>query len=254
VRVGEANRTEEAWWRYGKELSDRRATAAKLSLAGSVATGAFIFVGSWTGGMSLVGMWLLLGHAPDSLTGAARWLRFGGSAWDGRGECARCGHRFRALRYRDRGSVYLRPEAEGGRLAVVFRCPACGDFEEGGMTLTGTTAERTLRRVLAYQHFGGASERRIRSATRLIEEAGSARDLTRIVVQGGRRLGDVRRTGAIALEIAASEAAEQRLLELELADLERLWREEERLAEIIDGELTPLPLLEALRRKVSGQP
>jgi hypothetical protein len=87
----------------------------------------------------------------------------------------------------------------------------------------------------------------------LIEEAGSARDLTRIVVKDGRRLADIQRTGAIALEIAASDAAEQRLLELELAELESHWREEETLAEIIDGELTPLPLLESLRRKVAGQ-
>jgi hypothetical protein len=254
VRVGRSDRNEEAWWRYGKELRDRRATAGKLSLAGSVAAGAFIFMGPWTGGMGLFGMWVLLSHAPDSVTQAARWLRFGQTAWRGSHECARCGHAFRALLYRDRGSVHLRPDAEGGTLAVALRCPVCGDHEEGGMALHGAAAERTLRRVLAYQHFGGASERRIRSATRLIEEAGSAGGLTRIVVQGGRRLVDIRRTGAIALEIAASETAEQRLLELELADLERLWREEERLAEIIDGELTPLPLLEALRRKVSGQP
>jgi hypothetical protein len=45
---------------------------------------------------------------------------------------------------------------------------------------------------------------------------------------------------------------EQRLLELELAELEAHWLEEEELAGIIDGELTPLPVLESLRRKVIG--
>ena len=83
-------------------------------------------------------------------------------------------------------------------------------------------------------------------------EAGSPHDLTRIVVKQGRRLGDLQRTGAIALEIAANEAVEQRLLELELAELEAHWLEEEELASIIDGELTPLPVLESIRRKVIG--
>jgi hypothetical protein len=254
VRVGRAQLAEEAWWRYGRELRDRRATAKKLSVAGTVATGA-VFAGSWaTGGVSLIGMWLLLNHVPDSFTNAARWLRFGRHAWHGRQPCARCGHLFRALPFDERGSVYLLPQSGDAGLALTYRCPRCGEYEEGGLILRGRQAERTLRRVLAYQHFSGASERRIRSATRLIEEAGSARDVTRIVVKEGRRLADIQRTGAIALEIAASDAAEQRLLELELAELESHWREEEALAEIIDGELTPFPLLETLRRKVAGHP
>ena len=57
----------------------------------------------------------------------------------------------------------------------------------------------------------------------------------------------------MALEIAANESAEQHLLELELAELEAHWRREEELAAIVDGELTPLPLLESLRRKVTGR-
>ncbi|MCH8806429.1 MAG: RNB domain-containing ribonuclease [Planctomycetes bacterium] len=54
------------------------------------------------------------------------------------------------------------------------------------------------------------------------------------------------------LMVAANEAVEQRLLELELAELEAHWQEEEELASIIDGELTPMPLLESIRRKVVG--
>jgi hypothetical protein len=253
VRVGRAALAEEAWWRYGRELRDRRATAQKLSVAGSVATGA-VFAGSWaTGGITLIGMWVVLNHVPDSFMNAARWLRFGNTAWRGRGSCARCGQTFRSLPFRERGSLYVLPDGEHGSLALAYRCPRCGAYEEGGLVLRGREAERSLRRVLAHQHFSGASERRIRSATRLIEEAGSPRDLARIVVKEGRRLADIQRTGAIALEIASSDSAEQRLLELELADLEAHWKEEEALAEIIDGELTPLPLLESLRRRVAGQ-
>jgi hypothetical protein len=109
--------------------------------------------------------------------------------------------------------------------------------------LGGKEGEYVSRRLLAYHHHTGASERRVRAATRLIEEAGSPEHLTRIVIREGRRLGDLQRTGAIALEIAANDTLEQRLLELELAEIEAHWREE--------GELTPLPLMENLRRKVA---
>ena len=252
VRVGRANLTEEAWWRYGRELTSRREQYKKLSFAGTAAAGAVVLGGWATGGMTLLGMWFVMGHAPDTFTDAARWLRFGSAAWRGNQECSRCGHVFRDLRFRDRGGFGLFPGDEPGRVDLVYRCPQCGHYRDGGLRLAGQEAERALRRTLAYHHFAGASERRVTSATRLIQEAGTPQDLTRIVVRDGRRLGDLQRTGAVALEIAANESAEQHLLELELAELEAHWRREEELASIVDGELTPLPLLEALRLKVTG--
>ena len=253
VRVGRARLDEEAWWRYGRELTSRRESYKKISLAGTLAAGAVVAGGWATGGMTLLGMWFIMGHAPDSLTDAARWLRFGSSVWRGAKECPNCGYTFRSLAYRDRGGFGLFPAGEPGRVELVHRCPNCGRYRDGGLHLEGNEAERTLRRALAYHHFAGASERRVVSAARLIQEAGSPQDLTRIVVKDGRRLGDLQRTGAIALEIAANESVEQRLLELELADLEAHWREEEELAAIVDGELTPLPMMESLRRKVTGR-
>lgn len=252
VRIGRADRTEEAWWRYGRELRRRRRTYRKITLAGSATAAAVIAGGYATGGMALIGAWFLWGSAPEKFTDAARWLRFGSSAWQGESRCAQCGHRFSDLRFRDRGGIHLLPDVERGTPVLSYRCPRCGEHREGGLHLEGEEAERTLRRVLAYHHFEGAGERRVRAASRLIEEAGSPRDLTRIVVRDGRRLGDLQRTGGIALEIAASEASEQRLLELELAELEAIWRREEELASIVDGELTPLPLLEQLRRRMRG--
>ena len=253
VRVGKAQLTEEAWWRYGRELASRRQNYKKLSLAGTAAAGAVVLGGWATGGMTLLGMWFIMGHAPDSITDAARWLRFGGSAWRGDQECAGCGYTFTKVPYRDRGSLGIFPGAEAGQIKLVQRCPVCGEYRNGGLRLQGRDADRTLRRVLAYHHFAGASERRVVSAAKLIQEAGSPQDLTRIVVKDGRRIGDLQRTGAIALKIAANESAEQKLLELELAQLETHWREEEEMAAIVDGELTPLALLENLRRKVTGR-
>lgn len=250
VRVGRANLTEEAWWRYGRELTGRKRKADRLGMAGAAAAGAIVLGGWATGGMTLLAAWFLMGHAPDSLKDAARWLRFGGAAWRGAQECAHCGYTFRSLNYSDRGSLGIFPGKEPGDISLVHRCPNCGQYRDAGLRLEGQEADRTLRRVLAYHHFAGATERRVVSATRLIQEAGSPRDLQRIVVKDGRRLGDLQRTGAIALEIAANESSEQHLLELELADLEAHWRREEELAAIVDGELTPLPLLETLRRQI----
>lgn len=250
VRVGRANLSEEAWWRYGRELTSRRENYKKLSFAGTAAVGAVVLGGWATGGITLLGMWIVVGNAPDAFTDTARWFRFGSAAWRGKQECVRCGYEFRSLAYRDRGGFGLFPGAEPGQIELAYRCPSCGQYRDGGLRLRGDDAERALRRTLAYHHFAGASERRVISATRLIQEAGSPRDLARIVVKDGRRLGDLQRTGAVALEIAANESAEQHLLELELADLEAHWRHEEELAAIVDGELTPLPLLETLRRKV----
>lgn len=252
VRVGRAQLTEEAWWRYGRELTSRRRNWDKLGLAGTVAAGAVIAGGWAAGGVSLLGAWLIMGHGSETVRDGARWLRFGSSAWRGEERCASCGYTFRAVAYRDRASLGLFPSDEPGGVDVVARCPKCGQYREAGLRLTGDDADRTLRRVLAYHHFAGASEQRVFKATRLIQEAGSPKDLTRIVVRDGKRLGDLQRTGGIALEIAANESTEQRLLELELAELEAHWRREEELASIIDGELTPLPMLEQVRRLVMG--
>jgi hypothetical protein len=54
------------------------------------------------------------------------------------------------------------------------------------------------------------------------------------------------------LEIAVNDEAERQQLEMELAELEARWREEEELAAIVDGELTEVPLLERIRMKLPG--
>ena len=253
VRVGRANLTEEAWWRYGRELTNRAARHQKLTFIGTAAAGAAIAGGWASGGLGWLGAWILWENAPQQLTPAARWLRFGGIAWRGNRQCPRCGQILRSVAYRDRAQLILSPgTTPGDALSVTQRCPACGDLGEGGLHLRGKEGDRVSRRLLAYHHHTGASEKRVRSATRLIEEAGSPEGLTRLVIKDGRRLGDLQRNGAIALEIAANDTVEQRLLELELAEVEAHWREEEELASIIDGELTPLPLMESIRRRVAG--
>jgi hypothetical protein len=128
VRVGRANLSEEAWWRYGKELTSRRERYQRLSLAGTLAAGAVV-VGGWaSGGITLLGSWFLMGRGGETLTDAARWLRFGGVAWRGQRTCPRCGHTFRSVRYRGRRGLGLFPGAEPGSIEVVRRCPSCGSY------------------------------------------------------------------------------------------------------------------------------
>ena len=251
VRVGKAELTEEAWWRYGRELAARRQNWNKLGVAGTVAAGAVVAGGWAAGGVSMLGIWLIMSHGGETVRDGARWLRFGSSAWRGDERCGKCGHRLRALTYRDRDAYGLVPGGEAGQVDLIAQCPKCDRYRDAGLRLTGDEAERTIRRLLAYHHFAGASEHRVRTATRLIQEAGSTQDLARIVVKDGKRLGELGRTGGIALEIAANESNEQYLLELEVADIEAHWRREEELASIIDGELTPLPMLEQMRRRVA---
>ena len=251
VRVGRSGRREEAWWRYGRELRARRKRFKQVSLAGT-AVGAAAIGGWLTGGIGLIGAWLLWEHAPRLTTGGARWLRFGSEAWRGRRECGRCGYVFRALSFKERAGLTIQSGGPDMPLAVWRSCPVCATGPDGGgLRLTGADAERTLQRMLAYHHFEGASEKRITSATRLIEEVGGSERLARVLVKQGTRLGTLPRTGSIALEIAANEDSERRLLELELASLEARWKREEELAAIIDSELTPVPLLELLRRKAA---
>ncbi len=253
VRVGRAELAEQAWWRYGTELARRRQRFKTLSTVGAVGAGAAIWGGMATGAVTLFAAWILWDTVPGKVPDAARWLRFGSDAWRGRARCATCGKTFHRFPYRRRQDLFLRRGGEAQAPLLSYRCPACRDFREGGLQLQGQEAERTLRRVLAYHHFDGASERTVTSATRLIQEAGAPEELSRILLRNGKRLGELGRTGGIALEIAANESSEQRLLELELAELEAHWRTEEELASIIDGELTPVPLLEMVRRKVAGQ-
>jgi hypothetical protein len=133
--------------------------------------------------------------------------------------------------------------AAGDQLGVSVRCPQCRSLSEpeSGFHLEGSEAARVLRRMLAYQNYDGASERQINAAMTLIDEAGSPADLSREILRRRVRLGRLKSRELLALEIASSEEDEGRLAEQELAALERSWRDEEMIAAVADGELTPWP-------------
>lgn len=237
VRVGGAELREEAWWRYGRELRQRKERFRKLSVAGTV--GAAVAIGSsWaTGGLSFIGAWLIWDNAPRLVTGGARMLRFGRTAWRGRGECPRCGHEIRRIAYSNRRDIALRASEDAIDIHVF--CPVCEGHDDGGLRLRGHEANRTLRGLLAYHHFAGASEQRVDKAARLIEAVGGPERLPSRILRKPKQLDQVGGVGRVALEIAVHERHEARLLAMEVAEIEAHWRREEELARITDGELTP---------------
>ncbi len=280
VRVGCAPLREQSWWRYGRELHRRRERtrrlAATASVGGAVAFGASLAAG----GVSMVAAWMFFNQG-DALVSAARWLRFGSTAWQGQGECPACGqvagkfpfsqrHRLVWTQGGDGETGSGRAETGSGRAetgsgrarvadaeadedsaSMLVRVP-CPDCDGSWAELRGRDGVAVLRRVLAYHHFSGAASRTIERAAKLVEAVGGAERLHSRFLRDGKTLHEMGRTGAVALEIALHETDERRLLEMELAELEARWRREEELAGIIDGELSSAPLLESVRRRVAG--
>lgn len=243
VRVGDAELAEQAWWRYGRELRRRRdAYESRRSRITAYTLGAMAYVGD------LVGLGdgeLTVDWQDTPVADVLRWRRFGWAAWHGRETCPHCRSTLRALRY-DLGWWVYPLRGPEGRLGVGVPCQRCDPWTPDKVyELHGDVAENVLRRLLAYQNIGGATERRITEAARAIEDAGSSGEFTLDVTRQRRSLWKLGPSGTIGLEIALNESVEKRMLDLEVRALEFLWKQEEELARIIDEELTPRRLLEA---------
>lgn len=239
VRVGEANLREEAWWRYGSELRRRRRGHTVNRV---LETGALVGLTIATGGGAYY-----LGEG-SALSSVLRWRRFGRVAWRGYAECSTCGRTVGQIRFRDAKSLRLDVAEEF--LAAVFPCPHCHWARprrpQSGFRLTGAEGDHVLRRVLSYRNHIGGDDKQVRDAAALLEAAGSPVALLAEFARTHRSLGQVGSVRkhlprSLALEIAVNDDAERRLLRMELSAIEARWREEEEIAAIIDGELTPLP-------------
>ncbi len=238
VRVGRAELREEAWWRYGRVLARRRVVNLAVNGAGLV-------LGVLTSGVAYA-----------VTTAGAEWLRFGETAWRGEVFCQSCGRAITRLSFSRTRGLFLVSGPDGG-LALRGECPACARrARTGWVEWTGADAERALRRILAYQNASGATARQITAAAETIAAAGSAEELVAYAAERRPRLREFTRwkyrTASLALEIAANDQIEHHLLELEAAALELRWQEEEALAAIADGELTPLARLDRLVRRIRG--
>jgi len=230
VRVGGAEYSEEAWWRYGREL----------------------------------------GGVARKLPRLTPWLRAKGVAWKGHRECSECGYLFTEVPFSDRNILVvqlglggqtgegLASQEDGPGVAsassptLARRCPKCRDAVDGGLHLRGPEAEITLFRLLAFDHNTGAPIDRIRTAARMIQDPGGPSSLVRVLTRHGRPLGDLPPVGVLALEMVTNDARERTLLKMELAELEFRWNREEELAALIDGELTPVGIWGRVLRRAWG--
>lgn len=231
VRVGRASGREEAWWRYGRELTSRRDRALGTMRRGRLIERAAAFV--------LIGLPVAGFVDPQIWVNRSRRRRFGTHAWRGEAECARCGAPQRALRLAAPPPLFLHL-ADDGQLALHQACPRCGaDQPDAGVELAGTTAQHVLQRILAWHNFTGAPKEVIDRAMVRVGDAGSVTDMLHDAPH--RRLPLLTGTeSTLTLEILLNTEVERKLLAMQLSELTARWREEEELAAIIDGELTPL--------------
>lgn len=243
VRVGSADRREQAWWRYGREFASRRTRAQRVARRGKFVDAAIMF--------TLTGLPIWALSNPDRWINRARRGHFGRHAWRGVVHCLRCGSETTSIGFRQTDSliVSLGPEQD---TILRYACRRCGADADGGYELTGTTADHVLRRVLAWRNFAGADAEQVATALRVVERRDTLPALLCSIPEKQIRIGSDARlpelglgmpSATLPLEILLNADLERRQLEMELADIEARWREEEELAAIIDRELTPpLPL------------
>lgn len=239
VRIGGGvGLREESHWRYAREFAARRRRAELVDRVGQAfdaVTTAIVM------GVSTLAFGVPMDPEPDP-DKWLRWLRtrrFGRRAWAGEAACSSCGEPLPAVSFEERGALLLEPCEPGHRLRRT--CPSCGRGPESGAVLHGLAAEQALRRVLAYENYAGATTATIGDAVALVTAAGTPPTFLAEISRRRLVLGRIPRRLSVALEIALADRDEQVLLAMEAAALERRWREEEALAAIIDGELTPLP-------------
>ena len=222
IRVGHADLREESWWRFGKEFAVRRKKAKRQVLKGKIvnaaATAVILGIPFW-------------GH-----TDADRWIDRARKKEFGRkvgksslSRCDRCGYELGKFRFEDYGRLGIRTHPERP-FALALECPRC----DADQLLTGVPAEHVLRRTLAYNNFAGGTEATVKEAVGLVEAYDDTDQLLRRVAEQRIRLSRMTEKGAFALEIALNADVERRMLEMELAELEARWRQEERIAAIAD--------------------
>ncbi len=239
VRVGEkVGVREESHWRYAREFAARLRRAELLESIGFALdeTGRIV---SLIGSVLLIGLPLQPDPDPDKWLRWARLRRFGKRAWAGEARCGACGEPVPPARFEDRPALVL--EAVGAGVRLRRRCPRCAADPRSGTVLHGVEAQHTLRRTLAYENFAGATPDTIADAVALLEHANSSEAFLEEIALSPLALGRIPLRRSIALEIALAQRAERELAALEAMALEARWREEELLAAIVDGELTPLP-------------
>ncbi|MGH7468178.1 MAG: hypothetical protein ACRENP_09345 [Longimicrobiales bacterium] len=225
IRIGRAGLREEAWWRYGDELARRSQHARRLKKRGKIMGALF-----WT---------VMFGVPIWSDDNAAWWLErardksFGKHAWRGQARCSQCGRARTSLKFSELRDVHVLGDLNVLALSLPCTCRAGAAVQLGGAAAT-----HTLRRLLAYNNYAGGNASDVQRAAAHVERSGSSVLLLDGVLPMRRSLAVLEPVASLTLEIALNHDVERELLQLEVAELEARWREEEAIAAIVDRELT----------------
>jgi hypothetical protein len=259
VRIGEPLRPEFAAWRYGDHFGRRRTRTILTGAGIAVGAGAAIAGGAALGaGVSLVmpiihivNMLTILsnvgrpGHErplPDGGRfipfGQPRLIESGSGRWG-----IEIGYAMKRAAGDERGPARWSVFGEGKN-------------QQGVLQLYERDALPVLREYLPRINRAGASSARVGEAVQMLEQVRTVEDFPRWATSMRRTwsaqaawgdMGDINFIPAparLALEMALHEDAERRVLEGELAELERAWAEAEGIAAIADTLAMP-PAIDA---------
>ena len=255
LRIGPVDRRELAEWRYAGRLRRRWKRAEGVGwvvLFGPVALGMATGVSMTVAGPVALGL----------AAGLLQWRDRQGLFHTDEGRLVRVG---------DASKIRLKPD-EGGN-GWHLEIPRRGD----PVTLRGGEALRALRATLPRANLYGGKESEVAGAVARLDRLGSEPHVMRrfaervgymenmdpshhrfVITNRGparpHRVSTARPGLRLAIEIAANEELESRVLAGEMALLEREWKEAEELAAISDGLLIPEPVDEWLQRRRAKGP
>ncbi len=243
IRVGHPLRPEMAAWRYGDQFGRRR---RKHAIAvGTVAAAAAALYGA---GIAIGGMGLVAANFGFSLANQASRKRIRVRT--------RIGDTLVGLSARMLAHIELRPNADAG---YELRIPVASQGAPGGhkyITVRGRDARSAAIVLLPSINSHGAGERTRHEALDLLEGFKDADDAFMTIATADRprrafwagdldggsilsdpwfRIGRLRVSQRLALEMTAHEQEERHALHGELAELESRWREAEEIARISDA-------------------
>ncbi|MES2125323.1 MAG: hypothetical protein V4503_11620 [Gemmatimonadota bacterium] len=236
VRIGPALRPEFAAWRYGRRFASRR--RRNMLVAGGI-------------GVAVVGAYL---GARAALGGGFVWyqgFQFIPRAWNKRR--IRVRHQLEGgdvltLTHHDiHNSFLLTDNANGVRLGVPTRLNAEGAWCRGNeikelIEFSEVEAGALLTRVLPVISGTAGSSAQVREATEMLSTDPSIMGLANATNPWAWEtltLGKTNPVARLAIEMVSNEDTERRVLEGELALLERQWVEADRLAKISDSLALP---------------
>lgn len=249
VRIGRPQRPEMVGWRYGDQF--RRRQRRQLAY-GSLAVAGF-------SGMMLGAAGA--GIAAAAVLGAMQVVGFGQHVLANRMVRARFAVPGRkgvmTFRRVDVHRIALRADGDAWSVAIPWEIGLQGVFRPTEHVFTGEAALRAAAAVLPTANDAGASARRVDEALGVLADSRGVEDLFVRAARHDVRPGDRERmrdgsalrvetrmidlplSMRLALEVAAHEDFERRVLEGELAMLENAWRTAEEIATIADSLLLP---------------